>query len=97
MGINLRVPVGNSFEDLTIFNVYAPSTHGNKIEMVENFCTTVEDNIISISQNNIPIIGGDINARIGNRLSHPLVNDQYFGPWGDSQLNKAGTMVVPMM
>jgi hypothetical protein len=97
MGIDIRVPAGNSFEDLTIFNVYAPSTHGNDIEIVENFWTVLEDDIVSIPPKNIPVIGGDINARIGNRLSHPVSDGQYFGPWGDDRLNEAGALVVPMM
>jgi hypothetical protein len=35
MAIELRVPVGKLFENLTIYNVYAPSTHGNAEEVVE--------------------------------------------------------------
>jgi exonuclease III len=97
MGIDLKVPVGKSFENLTIFNIYAPSTHGNEIETVENFWTEVEDQLMKLPKNSIPIVGGDINARIGTRPSHPLPDDKYFGPWGDARLNEAGTKVVPMM
>jgi exonuclease III len=97
MGIDLRVPAGNSFENLTIFNIYAPSTHGNELETVENFWTELEDELVKIPKNSIPIVGGDINARIGNRRSHPPSDEKYFGPWGDARLNEAGTRVVPLM
>jgi exonuclease III len=97
MGIDLRVPSGNSFEDLTIFNIYAPSTHGNDMDTVDNFWTELEDDIRSIPASSTPIVAGDINARIGNRLSHPESDELYFGPWGDNRLNEAGTKVVPLM
>jgi hypothetical protein len=98
MGIDLKVPSGNSFKNLTIFNVYAPSTHGNDIETVEDFWTNLEDEIVGLPKENIPIIGRDINARIGNRLSHPDSDEHHFGPWGDEKLNQAGAMgVVPLM
>jgi hypothetical protein len=48
MGVDLRVPVENSFEDLMIFNVYAPSTHGNEIEIVENFWTELLTVVLSL-------------------------------------------------
>ena len=53
--------------------------------------------IHNIPKKNIPIVGGDINARIGNRSSHPKADELYFGPWGDDKLNEAGTKVVPLM
>lgn len=97
IGIDLRVLAGNSFKDLTIFNVYAPLTHGNDIKTVENFGTKLKNDVISLQKENIPIIGGDTNARIGNRLYHPDSDEQYFGPWGNEILNKARTKVVLLM
>ena len=97
MAIELKVPVGKSFECLTIFNVYAPSTHGNKPEVVEAFWTKLENEIARMPEASTPIVGGDINARIGNRLSHPTSDEQYFGPCGDPYLNEAGARVIPMM
>jgi exonuclease III len=97
MAIDLKVPAGKSFEVLTIFNVYAPSTHGNAIKVVEDFWTALEDEITRTPETNIPIVGGDLNARIGNRNSHPTSDEQYFGPCGDQHLNEAGSRVVPLM
>jgi hypothetical protein len=62
MAINLKVPRGKSFEMLTIFNVYAPSTHGNAVEVVKGFCTALEEKMTRTPEANIPIVGGDINA-----------------------------------
>ena len=86
MAIELRVPAGKSFENLTIYNVYAPSTHGNAEEVVEKFWTELEDEITQTPKGSIPIIGGDINARIRNRLSHPDSDKQYFGPCGGGHI-----------
>jgi hypothetical protein len=97
MIIDLRVLAGNSFEDLTIFNVYAPSTHGNDIKTVKNFWTELENEVVSIPKSSTPIIGGTTNASIGNRFSHPEWDEQYFGPWGNNCLNDAGSKVVPLM
>ena len=97
MAIDLKVPAGNSFECITIFNVYPPSTHRNSEEVVEDFWTQLEDEIARTPKNSIPIVGGDINARIGNRSSHPHSDEQYFGPCGDQHLNDAGKRVIPMM
>jgi hypothetical protein len=41
-GIQLLVPSGNKQETLLIFNVYAPSTHGNLQEVVNNFWIQLE-------------------------------------------------------
>ena len=97
MAIELKVPAGKSFESLTIFNIYAPSTHGNTDETVEKFWSELESEILRIPNNSTPIVAGDINARIGNRQSHPPTDAQYFGPSGDRHLNDAGRRVVPMM
>jgi hypothetical protein len=49
MGIDLKVPSRNSyFKNLTIFNVYAPSTHRNDIKTVEDFWTKLEDEVVSL-------------------------------------------------
>lgn len=89
---------GNSFEDLTIFNVYNPAMHGNEIKIVENFWSELENHVVNIPKTNIPIIGGDINAIIDNQLSHPELDKQYFGPWGNDPFNKAGIKkVLPMV
>jgi hypothetical protein len=97
VAIDLKVPAGKSFEVLTIFNVCAPSTHGNAIEVDEDLWMALEDEIKRIPEMNTPIVGGDLNARIGNRNSHPTSHKQYVGPCGEQHLNKAVSRVVPIM
>jgi hypothetical protein len=63
MTIKLKVPLGNSFENLTIFNVYAPSLHGNTEDIDKSFWMELEDKIARTPESSTPIIGGDINAK----------------------------------
>jgi hypothetical protein len=57
--------MGNKHETLSIFNVYAPSTHGNLPEVVANFWMHLEQHLTKVPKRQVSIVGGDINARIG--------------------------------
>jgi hypothetical protein len=64
---DLKFPAGNLFECITMnYNVYAPSTHGNTAEMVEEFWMELENEIKETPKGSTPIVGSNINAQIGN-------------------------------
>jgi hypothetical protein len=67
MTIAPRVPSRKSFEDLIMFNVYAPLMHLNLIHVVKNFWMELKHHEITrIPKSSTLIAGGDIKARIGN-------------------------------
>jgi hypothetical protein len=56
MGIQLLVPSGNKHETLSIFNVYAPLTHGNLPEVVYTFSILVEQHLTKVLKRHIRAI-----------------------------------------
>jgi hypothetical protein len=65
MAIDLKVLMGNSFECITFFSVYALSTYGNTGDVVKAFWMELENEITRTPKDSIPIVGGDIKAMPG--------------------------------
>jgi hypothetical protein len=67
------------------------------MEVVEEFWMELENAIMRTPKRSTLIVGGDINACIGNCLSHPPSDKQYSRPCRDQYLNDANSRVLPMM
>jgi hypothetical protein len=55
--IDLKVLARNSFECITIYNVYAPSRHSNTAKVVKEFWTELENEIEGTPEGSTPIVG----------------------------------------
>jgi hypothetical protein len=55
-------------------SINTPSKYGNIAEVTKEFWIELENQIKGTLKGSTPIVGGDINAHIGNRLSHPPSN-----------------------
>lgn len=80
--IRLKVERGN----LTVIAVYAPEE--NRKEESEKFYNSLQETLEKINKNDYMIIGGDLNARIGNRPIEGVV-----GTNGESTLNENGKLL----
>jgi hypothetical protein len=73
MSIDIAVPSNNTWETLSVYNVYAPPPSDYDKDHINHFWESLEHQITEKPATCQIIVGGDINAIIGNHSTLPKI------------------------
>ena len=65
----MMVPIFDGNSSTTIISCYSPTNVSEETELIA-FYNELSSLVCSILKNNVPIIGGDMNAQIGKKVNH---------------------------